>query len=84
MLQTMIEAAYVCAAAGRMCIMEHPRKHELSHLPSVWGLPEVRALRGFVGKGLCRAVRMCNVDQCMCGARSRKPTTLLLVNAEPL
>eukprot|EP00959_Pyramimonas_sp_CCMP1952_P115607 2416753-Pyramimonas_sp.AAC.1 len=68
-------------AKGIACIVEHPLEPPPPHLPSIWRLPEVRAMRGMSRRA---RVEFLNVDQCQCGARSRKPTTLLAVNAPGL
>ena len=77
LLQTIVQAAYVCCAVGAACIVEHAAEPDSAHMPSIWKLPEVKALLGFRPKS---TVKFINLDQCCCGAPSRKPTTLLAIN----
>ena len=58
-------------------IMEHPRRPEWMPLaPSSWLLPELRYLAALPN---CEAH---DVDQCMLGAPSKKPTTLLCLQVK--
>ena len=58
-------------------MIEHPDKAtwKPSH-PSSWLIPQTA---NFVGTGLAKTAR---IDQCMCGAPSKKPARLLHVNLE--
>ena len=60
-------------------VMEHPRKPtSLPTAPSSWMIPELRFLASLPN---CNAV---DVDQCMTGAPSKKPTTLLCLQVNNL
>ena len=60
-------------------VMEHPRRPSwLPKAPSSWMIPELRFLASLSN---CKAV---DVDQCMMGAPSKKPTTLLCLQVNNL
>lgn len=60
-------------------IMEHPRRpHWMPQAPSSWLVPELQYLAGLTS---CKAV---DIDQCMLGAPSKKPTALLCLQVSRL
>ena len=82
LLRTTYLSAYACAAGGAAFLGEHPAPPEAEHLATSWKLEEVEAMKSFVGRGRCTSVDFVRLDQCMCKARSIKPTWILAVNTE--
>ena len=70
--------------SGASFLMEHPDTPTTAHLPSTWKLPESAALKGFKGQGKCRHVASIRLDQCTCGAPTKKATRLFAINLEPV
>ncbi len=68
-----LEAIVLLLIYGGFGLMEHPAQPGEQHLASVWKLPIVAFLEKFAD------VRLVNVDQGLYGAKSRKPTTLLVL-----
>ena len=60
-------------------IMEHPRQpHWLPQAPSSWLVPELRCLAGLP------SFKAVDIEQCMLGAPSKKPTALLCLQVSRL
>ena len=69
----------IVMAFGGTGIIEHPAFLHMAPegAPSIWKLAETIWLRA-------NGAKLVTVDQCRFGARSRKPTSLLTCNAQPL
>ena len=79
LLRTAILFAYSALAYGCTCLIEHPATPTwVPEAPSIWLLQEMVWWRQ------CPAAKLLSLDQCMCGARHTKPTTLLAVHADHL